>query len=308
MIAILAAVFVLVLMGVTVLGYVLVVRRAEAAGPQEPMPALLTGGADSSTPKALLIDSFRQLGEAVARSPQRQNSTQQKLWQAGYRSPAAPAILQGIRAAAAVLPGLLAGWFTFVGQRDLSSAGLAATCVAGFGYMLPDRVLRVQTGRRERTLRSALPATLDMMVLAAESGQSLDQSLAETGRQLRPVYPELASEMALVSLELRTGKSRQEALRNLSLRTTEMEVRKFATMLIDSDRFGTPLAPAMRTHAKYLRIRMRQQAQEQARKIGVKMVFPLILLIFPSVLLVTLGPAVLQMFDVMQKISNGFGK
>ena len=117
----------------------------------------------------------------------------------------------------------------------------------------------------------------------------------DTSLELRQSHPDLSEELAQVNLELRAGKSRADALHQLGARSRDPELKKLAGLLIDSDRFGTTLGPALRIHAKYLRTRMRQQAQEAARKVSVKLIFPVFFLIFPSVLLVTLGPAVLHM-------------
>ena len=133
------------------------------------------------------------------------------------------------------------------------------------------------------------------MGLGPEAGQSRGQRREHTSRALKSSHPGLSSGLGHTDLERRARDARVEALRNLADRTGEPELRKLSNLLIDSDRFGTSLGPALRTHAKYLRTRMRQQAQEAARKVGVKLIFPVFFLIFPSVLLVTLGPTVLHL-------------
>jgi len=133
------------------------------------------------------------------------------------------------------------------------------------------------------------------MVLGLEAGQSLDAALNETSHQLREPFPELTFDLNLVQLEILASKSRAEAYRNLANRNEEIEIRRLAQVLIDGDRFDTSLAPALRAHSHYLKLRLRQKAREAARKAVVKLVFPLFFLIFPAVLLVTLGPAVLQL-------------
>ena len=160
---------------------------------------------------------------------------------------------------------------------------------------MPDRLLRPLIGARAERIRRAIPAALDLMVLSVEAGQSLNLAILDTANELRAAFPDLSAELAQVHLELRAGKSRSEALYHLGERNAEPELRKLANVLLDSDRFGTSLAPALRTHARYLRTRMKQQAQESARRVAVKLVFPVFFLIFPSVLLVTLGPAVIKM-------------
>jgi len=177
-------------------------------------------------------------------------------------------------------------------------------CGLGFGFLLPDRVLSSRVNARRQRLRSAIPAALDLMVLGIEAGQSLDQSIADASRGLKRTHPDLSGELAQLYLELRASTSRADSFRNFGARTKEPELRKLANLLIDSDRFGTSLGPAIRTHAKYLRTRFRQQAQEAARKVGVKLIFPVFFLIFPSVLLVTLGPACMMMFQQLKAIMS----
>ena len=160
--------------------------------------------------------------------------------------------------------------------------------------MLPNHVLGRQIRRRAERLREGLPTALDLLVLGLEAGQSLDSALFEAGRELRDVFPDLSAELNLVQIEIRASKSRAEAFRNLAARNADLEFRRLSQVLIDSDRFGTSLATALRSHVHYLRVRMRQKAREASRKVGVKLIFPLFFLIFPAMLLVTLGPAILQ--------------
>jgi tight adherence protein C len=193
-------------------------------------------------------------------------------------------------------------WATvmFRPDADLLQMILPAICGIGFGFLLPDRVLDRLARNRVDRLRRGLPAALDLMVLAIEAGQGLDAAILDTSRGLRATHPDLAAEFTQLQLELRANTTRAEALRNFAERSKDMELRKFANLLIDTDRFGTSLGPALKTHARYLRIRFRQIAQERARKVGVKLIFPVFFLIFPSVILVTLGPAVILIFTQMQ--------
>jgi tight adherence protein C len=214
---------------------------------------------------------------------------------AGYRYPTALPVFYGIRGAFALLCSSAVVIYAAVTSADGLSTLIAVGCAGGFGFMLPEFLLkRMITGRRKR-IRRAIPAALDLLVLSIESGQSLNQAVVDTSAELKYVHPDLSAELSQVHLELRAGKSRAAALRELGMRNGDPELKKLSSLLVDSDRFGTSLGPALRTHAKYLRTRMRQQAQESARKVTVKLIFPVFFLIFPSVLLVTLGPAVLHM-------------
>ena len=225
---------------------------------------------------------------------------------AGYRWPAAVSIFFGIKCAARQL--MLAAGRRY-GQPDAlayrpvspSSAILPAICGLGFGLPAAGSGFSIAWRRhRVAALRRALPAALDLMVLAIEAGQGLDAAILDTSRGLRITHPELASEFTQLQLELKANATRIEALKNFERsQPTTRNYSKFANLLIDTDRFGTSLGPALKTHARYLRIRFRQVAQEKARKVGVKLIFPIFFLIFPSVILVTLGPAVILLFTQM---------
>jgi tight adherence protein C len=226
----------------------------------------------------------------------------QQLISAGYRWPSAVSVFLGIKFATAIMLAVAATAAAMVYRSDPSAALLSAVCGLGFGYLLPDRVLDRLARRRVDRLRRALPAALDLMVLAIEAGQGLDAAILDTSRALRATHPDLASEFTQLHLELKANTTRSEALKNLAARSHDMEIRKFANLLIDTDRFGTSLGPALKTHARYLRIRFRQTAQERARKVGVKLIFPVFFLIFPSVILVTLGPAAILLFTQMKNL------
>jgi tight adherence protein C len=191
---------------------------------------------------------------------------------------------------------------TMAYHSNVSAALLPALCGIGFGYLLPDRVLGKMVERRVERLRRGLPAALDLLVLAVEAGQGLDAAILDTSRGLRASHPDLAAEFTQLQLELKANTTRAESLRNLAARSQDIEIRKFVNLLIDTDRFGTSLGPALKTHARYMRIRFRQIAQEKARKVGVKLIFPVFFLIFPSVILVTLGPAVILIFQQMKNL------
>jgi tight adherence protein C len=203
-------------------------------------------------------------------------------------------VFSGIQVANALWMTVTMVWLVS-SYKGLAEAIVPGLCALGFGFVVPHRVLDFQVRARAHRLRQAIPPAVDLLVLALEAGQSLDQAMLDTAASLRGVFPDLCSELMFTHLEMRAGSSKQEALRHLAERSGEDELRKLALLLIDGERFGTSLGPALRTHGKYLRTRMRQLGQEAARKLTVKLVIPVFFLIFPSVLLVTLGPAYLQM-------------
>jgi tight adherence protein C len=228
------------------------------------------------------------------------HSERQRLAAAGYRAPAAPNVFHGIKIAASVCLTLSLGWIGLLDKESSLVAILLAACGAGFGYLLPERILDARIRQRNLRLARAVPNALDLMVLSVEAGQSLDTALFETGRELSHLYPDLAAEFAQVQYELRAGRSRAEVLYALGARTGSSDLKKLATTLIDTDRFGTSLGPALRTHSRYLRISRRNKAQESARKLGVKLIFPVFFLIMPAIFVITLGPAVLQFAEAMR--------
>jgi tight adherence protein C len=297
--------FLFVMTAVSAVGYVFVLKpsRNDAGTIQIPTPLALDQR-ELPGPHASVADIFRLIGEAMPGSQEQANAARQKLIIAGYRWPSAVSVFLGIKYATAVMLAAAGVWaaVTFRPDADLVQIILSAICGVGFGFLLPERVLaRLATKRVER-LRRGLPAALDLLVLAIEAGQGLDAAILDTSRGLRATHPDLAAEFTQLQLELRANTTRAEALRNFAERSKDMELRKFVNLLIDTDRFGTSLGPALKTHARYLRIRFRQIAQERARKVGVKLIFPVFFLIFPSVILVTLGPAVILIFTQMQHL------
>jgi tight adherence protein C len=147
-----------------------------------------------------------------------------------------------------------------------------------------------------------------MMVVAVEAGLGLDQALQYVSREIEQSHPDLSDDLSLVTLEMRAGKRRADALKNLADRTGEPELRKLTAILIQSDRFGTSMGESLRTHSDFMRIRRKQEAEERAAKVGVKLVFPIFLFILPSMMLVAAGPALLKVFRDLFPMMQGFGK
>lgn len=291
--------FTAVMAGVAVAGYYFLYRSSEASAAGQSLDA-----EEPVSARQFFTDSLRSLGEVVPVKSTAENPMRRKLHAAGYRSLSAVATYSGIVYSSSAFIGIIGGAAVLISQQNLSAALLAAICAAGFGYLLPNRILDSQISARRRRLVEGLPVALDLLVLSIEAGQALDQSIFDSSREIRTAYPDLADELLTVSLALRANATREQVFRDFGNKGNDLEFKKLANLLIDSDRFGSSLGPTLRTHARYLRIRRRQYAQERARKIGVKLVFPIFFLIFPSVLLVTLGPAAIAIMTALQPMMD----
>ena len=268
--------------------------------PLEPAPVSIGLNQDDGP----IRQTLEKIGSIIPPANDLEHPIRKRLMAAGYREPDVLQAFFGIKAVLALLTclGLILLYLEM--QLDFLTAVVAAIRGIGIGYLVPERLLKMIERRRQARLRQALPAALDLMVLSLETGQGLDSALLKTSKELRRVYPDLSEELGLAQLEMRAGQSRADILARLAQRTGEAEVRKLTNLLLDGDRFGTSLGPALRNHAQYTRVRRRQLAQEQARKTSVKLVFPVFFLIFRCVLLVTLGPAALRLMQGLSQMMN----
>jgi len=241
-----------------------------------------------------LVGALRRLGEKAPKSPKEMGTLRLRLVQSGYRSADAVTIFFGIRVAFALL--LFALFATSIIQRPNIGLALGAF---GLGYILPGMILARMAKRRAHRIRLSLADALDLLVVSVEAGLGLDQALTRVGSELAFAYPELSDELRLINLELRAGKPRAEALRNLADRTGVDDLSSLVTMLIQTDKFGTSVAQSLRVHSETLRTKRRQRAEEAAAKTGVKMVFPLVICIFPAIWIVTIGPAAIRFVKVL---------
>lgn len=279
-------------------------RTKPVAGVRDDRALLPLGGPILRPVQATIHDLFRDLGRRVPAAHVEENPWRRKLAAAGYRWPSALPVFYGLRMGLAAFLGIAMAILGGTFGQGVSSAFFACGSGIALGWLMPDRLVVIRARGRARRLRLAVPAALDMISMCLEAGQSLDAALLDTARALEASYPDLSDELHQVHLEMRASKSRADALRRLAARTGETEIRKFANLIIDADRFGTSLGPALRTHARTLRTRFRQQAQEAARKVGVKLIFPVFFLIFPCVLLVTLGPACVLVVEQLRSMGS----
>jgi len=267
---------------------------------------VLGAGTLSQTPEVgWIVRVIQQVGEKVPISPDDAGVTRRDLIMAGYRSEAAIKVFNGIKITLCIL--LVIVGFSMRSAMPNPVLRIVLIAFSGFmGFYLPGYMLDKKIAKRQTTIRLALPDALDMLVVSIEAGLGLDQAIQHVGRELQLSHKELSEELSLVNLEMRAGKRRSEALKNLAERTGEAELQKLVAILIQSDRFGTSIGDSLRSHSDFLRVRRRQEAEERAGKVGVKLVFPIFFFILPSMLIVAAGPGLLQVFKYLFPLMKQF--
>ena len=234
-------------------------------------------------------------------------ATRCQLITAGYRSGKAPVFFIGSKLFLAVLMASVMALIPVkvLGFPTFSNLVFYYVLAAGCGYYAPVLWLRRAIAQRKDALQRAIPDALDLMVVCVEAGLGLDQAITRVGEEVKRTHPALSDELNLLSMELRTGVSRQEALRNFAHRTDMEEARNLVALLVQTDRFGTSIGQALRVHSDAMRSIRRLRAEEMAAKLPVKLLFPLIFFIFPSMFIVLIGPACIQMVRVLFPAMNG---
>lgn len=235
--------------------------------------------------------ALESLSRMLPRSPAETSRTRGWLIQAGLRDPRYLTMYYGFRILGLLCGIAVAGALT----RFRSDRLLLVLCFGILGYFLPRFLLKRRVQQRQRAIQLGLPDALDLAVICVEAGLSLDHSLQRIGEELRYVHPELSDEFQFITLEVQAGKTRAEALRNFAARVNIDDVRALVTVLLQTDRFGTSIAQALRVHSDALRVERRQRAEEAAAKTTIKMVPILVFFVFPPIFFVTLGPAIIQL-------------
>lgn len=249
--------------------------------------------------KRKALQSFMEaMGERFAKESARVQGIRKQMLYAGYRNRSAVTLYYGLRV-------MLAGGLGFLG---LTLAGVLPlsplwrlylpVMFALLGWVLPFIFLKRKIAQRQRALQRGLADALDLMVVCVEAGLGLNQALMRVAEEMDRVSPEISDELTLVTLEMRAGTPREEALHNLALRTGLEDIRAWVGMLVQTDRFGTSMADSLRVHSDTMRTKRRQRAEELAAKLTVKMLIPLVLFVFPAMFVVILGPAVLIIAEV----------
>ena len=227
---------------------------------------------------------------------------QSGLVRAGIRSQGAPMIFLGAKAVFAV--GFAVGWIVlnFALARPIGSIFFSGMVAGVVGFYTPTMWLAMKAGGRRGRIQQALPDALDLLVVCVEAGLGLTAAIERVGREIAIASPALSDEFLLVNQEIRTGLSRSDALRRLARRTGVEDLYALSAMLIQADKLGTSIAQSLRAHAESMRTKRRQRAEQQARKAGIKLAFPLVFLIFPAIFIVLLYPAFKTFLDAMAGI------
>ncbi len=295
-------VFVALALGVAFAGMKLYVKPKEAiervvGGIEQPehMP---------THPSLALHDLIKKLGNIVPQSPKDVTVMQRRLIRAGVRNEGALRTLYGAKFALGVsLPLLMAA--TILGSSfETGNKMMAILASAAVGFFGPNEYVRRMATKRQKEISRGLPNALDLLVVCVESGLGLDQAILQVSKELEKAHPEISEEFGLVNLELKAGKRRVEALRNLAERTGVDDLKKLVAVLIQADRFGTGVAQSLRAHADFMRIQARQVAEEKAAKLGVKLIFPIFFCILPSLFVVTVGPVAMKIIRELIPMMN----
>src|SRR5207249_334392 len=224
---------------------------------------------------------------------------QKQLLQAGYRSPDAATAFRAIQITLIIAIPTLASIFCLALDRPLNNFLIWGMVAAALGFYLPRYVLRRMIVARQRRITWGLADAMDLMVVTVEAGLGLNAALNRVGDELKTLHPDMHYEIDLVNLEIRVGRSREEALRNLAERTGVDDIRSFVALLIQADRFGSSIAKAVRVFADSLRTKRRQRAEQAAQKATIKLIFPLTLFLFPVIILIILAPSLFSLYDLL---------
>jgi tight adherence protein C len=242
------------------------------------------------------------LGKLVPPSAAEAKKLQKLLMQAGYRSPSAPIIYRGIQLVSlAGFPGG-AALVTALMARPFQSAVIWILAAFIAGFFLPRYLLKRTIKYRHQRLRWGLADALDLMVVSIEAGLGLNAAMMKVSEELKDVHPDISEEFELANLEIRVGRDRDEALRNLAERTGVDDLRSLVAMLIQADKFGTSIGRAVRAFSDSLRTKRRQRAEQEAQKAAVKLLMPLALFLFPTLFIAILGPAILSLMDTFNNM------
>ena len=281
-------------------------ERLRRLGGKEISTATVQGitGADDSAASELAQRLAQPLNKLLPPSASEAHKLQKQLMHAGYRSAEAPIIYRAIQLVSlAGFPLVVAGVCALTG-RAIQNAIVYMILAFVAGFFLPRFSLKQMIKKRQRLIRWGLADALDLMVVSVEAGLGLNAAMMKVSTELKEVHSAVAVEFELANLEIRVGRDRDEALRNLAERTGVDDLRSLVAMLIQTDKFGTSIAKGLRVFSDSLRTKRRQRAEQEAQKAAVKLLFPLACFLFPTLFIAILGPAALNLADVLKQMNQ----
>lgn len=255
-------------------------------------------------PSLVFHELVKKLGTMLPINPKDAGVIQRRMIRAGIRNPNAIRYLYGSKVLLGVGLPLLMSLAVAGSSSDPSNKVLAVLASAGLGFFAPNEYINLRVKKRQKEIKKGLPNALDLLVVCVESGLGLDQAMVQVAKDLEHAHPDITEEFAMVNYELKAGKRRIEALRNLAERSNVDDLKKLVAVLIQADRFGTGIAASLRGHADFMRVQARQIAEEKAAKLGVKLVFPIFFCILPSLFVVTVGPMVIKIIRDLLPMMN----
>lgn len=254
----------------------------------------------------LLEDASPKLSQALQPKTEKEvGALKQRLSEAGFRKENAMAIFLSLRFISMVVCFFLGGGITLLITGFNQGALMPVLVSLGFGLMAPNFILDFLVKRRKQQIFRGLPDALDLMVVCVESGLGLDQAMRKVAEEMKKSYREVGEEFGLCNLHLQMGRTRNQVLQELGSRTGVDDLRALGSTLIQADKFGTSIAQALRTQSDTMRTKRQQIAEEKAAKTAVKLIFPLVLFIFPGIFVVLVGPAGIQMARDMLPLMGG---
>lgn len=296
-------VFFTVALGVALVGMRLWVRPQEYI---ERVTGVVAEPEETPThPSLIFRDLLNRLGSMVPASPKDMTVMQRRLVRAGLRGQNSLKLLYGAKLVLGIGLPVVMTIVVWGSASEIFNKLAAVAAAAGVGFFGPNEYVNWMSRRRQREIRRGLPNALDLLVVCVESGLGLDQAIVQVAKELEHAHPEISEEFAMVNIELKAGKRRAEALRNLAERTAVDDLKKLVAVLIQADRFGTGVAQSLRAHADFMRVQARQTAEEKAAKLGVKLVFPIFFCILPSLFVVTVGPVAVKIVRELIPMMTG---
>ena len=261
-------------------------------------PHLRNGGEEGALASSLLEKAAPTLSKALTpKSELEENQLKVRLANAGYNSENAPSIFLSLKVTLGLLGVLIGSGYGFYNFGLTQNGWTSLVIAGGIGFYLPEIVLRFMCKARIERIFLSLPDALDLLVVCVEAGLGLDAAMRRVSEELEETAPDVCNEFALCNLQLQMGRPRREVLHDLGIRSGVDDMRALSAILIQADKFGSSIAQALRVQSDSMRVKRSQLAEEQAAMTAVKMIFPLVLFIFPGIFVVLVGPAAIMMIN-----------